>query len=142
LTLTRLVDMGVQPFAIASAVNVITAQRLARRLCGNCKRPVDNIPKEALLKEGFKEEDIESQLILYEPVGCDQCNDGYKGRLGIYQVMPVSEEMRRLVMEGRNAMDLGDQARREGIPDLRESGIRKVKQGVTSLEEVNRVTQE
>ena len=142
LTLTRLVDMGVQPFAIASAVNVITAQRLARRLCGNCKRPVDNIPKEALLKEGFKEEDIESQLILYEPVGCDQCNDGYKGRLGIYQVMPVSEEMKRLVMEGRNAMDLGDQARREGIPDLRESGIRKVKQGVTSLEEVNRVTQE
>lgn len=142
LTLTRLVDMGVQPFAIASSVNVITAQRLARRLCGNCKRPVDDIPKEALLKEGFSEEDVEGGLVLYEPAGCEQCNDGYKGRLGIYQVMPVSQEMKRLVMEGRNAMDLGDQARREGIPDLREGGIRKVKEGITSLEEVNRVTQE
>lgn len=142
LTLTRLVDMGVQPFAIASSVNVITAQRLARRLCGNCKRPLDDIPKEALLKEGFSEEDVESGVILYEPVGCEQCTDGYKGRLGIYQVMPVSEEMKRLVMEGRNAMDLGEQARREGIPDLRDSGIRKVKEGITSLEEVNRVTQE
>ncbi len=141
-TLTRIVDMGIQPFAIATAVNVITAQRLARRLCGNCKRPLENVPKEALLKEGFSEEDIESGLSIYEPVGCDQCNDGYKGRVGIYQVMPISEEMKRMVMEGRNAIDLADQAEREGIWDIRRSGVKKVQDGMTSLEELNRVTQE
>ncbi len=141
-TLTRIVDMGIQPFAIATAVNVITAQRLARRLCGNCKRPLENVPKEALLKEGFSEEDIDSGLSIYEPVGCDQCNDGYKGRVGIYQVMPISEEMKRMVMEGRNAIDLADQAEREGIWDIRRSGVKKVQDGMTSLEELNRVTQE
>ena len=98
-------DMGIQPFQIATAVNIITAQRLARRLCGNCKQPLDNVPKEALLKEGFSEADVENDLVVYEAVGCDQCNDGYKGRVGIYQVMPISEEMKRLVMEGRNAID-------------------------------------
>lgn len=141
-TLTRMVDMGVQPFAIATAVNVITAQRLGRRLCGNCKRPLENIPKEALLKEGFSEEDVEGDMILYEPVGCEQCNDGYRGRVGIYQVMEISEEMKRMVMEGRNAIDLADQAAREGIWDLRTAGLQKVKSGMTSIEELNRVTQE
>ena len=141
-TLTRMVDMGIQPFAIATAVNVITAQRLGRRLCGNCKRPLENIPKEALLKEGFTEEDVEGEMVIYEPVGCDQCNDGYKGRVGIYQVMEISEEMKRMVMEGKNSIDIADQAAREGIWDIRTSGLHKVKSGLTSIEELNRVTQE
>ncbi len=141
-TLTRMLDMGIQPFAIATAVNVITAQRLARRLCGNCKRPLENVPKQALLKEGFTEEHVEGDLVIYEPVGCDQCNEGYKGRVGIYQVMEISGEMKRLVMEGRNAIDLADQARDEGIWDIRQAGINKVKDGFTSIEELNRVTQE
>lgn len=141
-TLTRMVDMGVQPFAIATSVNVITAQRLGRRLCGNCKRRLENVPKEALLKEGFTEEDVESDMVLYEPVGCGQCNSGYKGRVGIYQVMEISEEMKRMVMEGRNAIDIADQAAREGVWDIRTAGINKVKQGMTSIEELNRVTQE
>ncbi len=141
-TLTRMVDMGVKPFAIATAVNLITAQRLGRRLCANCKAPVD-VPKEALLKEGFSEAEVEDPSFqIFGPVGCDQCNGGYKGRVGIYQVMPLSEEMKRMVMEGRNAMDLADQARREGIPDIRQSALKKVKDGVLSIEEMNRVTQE
>jgi type IV pilus assembly protein PilB len=140
-TLTRMIDMGIPPFAIATAVNVISAQRLARRLCEHCKRE-NEIPREALLAEGFAEEEVESGFTVFEPVGCDRCNDGYKGRVGIYQVMPVSEEMKRLIMEGRNAIDLADQAAREGIPDLRRSGLKKVKDGITSLKEVNRVTLE
>ena len=116
-TLTRMVDMGIKPFAIASAVNVITAQRLGRRLCNSCKRPID-VPKEALIKEGFSEADVESDLTLFEsnPEGCDKCNSGYKGRVGIYQVLPMSEEIKRLVMEGRNAIDIADQAKAEGVP--------------------------
>ncbi|MEM7408501.1 MAG: ATPase, T2SS/T4P/T4SS family, partial [Pseudomonadota bacterium] len=142
-TLTRMIDMGVKPFAIATAVNVITAQRLGRRLCGNCKRPVE-IPKEALVAEGFTEEDVEGGITLFEsnPDGCDQCNAGYKGRVGIYQVMPISEEMKRMVMEGRNAIEIGDQAIREGVPDLRMSAIKKVKDGFIDIKEMNRVTVE
>ncbi len=139
-TLSRMVNMGVAPFNIASAVTLIIAQRLARRLCSKCKQPVD-IPKEALLEEGFKEEEI-SKLKLFGPVGCDQCTEGYKGRVGIYQVMPISEEMGRIIMAEGNAMDLADQAQKEGIPDLRQSGLKKVKDGFTSLEEINRVTKE
>jgi type IV pilus assembly protein PilB len=139
-TLTRLANMGVPPFNIASSVSLIIAQRLARRLCNNCKIP-DEIPKEALLEEGFKEEDI-NEMTVYKAVGCDQCTNGYKGRVGIYQVMPISEAMGRIIMEGGNAMNLADQARSEGIADLRESGLKKVKDGVTSLEEVNRVTKD
>ncbi|VAW80728.1 Type IV fimbrial assembly, ATPase PilB [hydrothermal vent metagenome] len=139
-TLTRLANMGVPSYNIASSVNLIIAQRLARRLCSNCKKPAD-VPKHALLEEGFKEEDIES-IKLYEAVGCDQCADGYKGRVGIYQVMPITEAMGRIIMEGGNAIQLGDQARSEGIPDLRESGLKKVSLGVTSLEEINRVTKD
>ena len=142
-TLTRMLDMGIQPFAIATAVNVITAQRLARKLCGNCKRPMEDIPKEALLREGFSEEDVErDDFLIYEAVGCDRCNDGYKGRVGIYQVMPVSDEMKRLIMEGANAITIADQAQVEGVSDIRQSAIRKVKDGMTSMAEINRVTQE
>lgn len=140
-TLTRLVDMGVQPFAVATAVNVIIGQRLARRLCPHCKAPVD-IPRDGLLAEGFSPEDVESGMTVFRAVGCDRCNEGYKGRVGIYQVMPVSDGMRRLIMENRNAMELADQARREGIRDIRQSGLLKVRNGITSLEEINRVTLE
>ena len=139
-TLSRMINMGIAPFNIASSVSLIIAQRLARRLCNNCKKPAD-IPHEALLEEGFKEEDL-TGLKVYKPVGCDQCDNGYKGRVGIYQVMPISDEMARIIMAGGNAIELADQAQKEGIRDLRQSGLIKVKQGVTSLEEVNRVTKE
>ena len=139
-TLTRLANMGVPPYNIASSVNLIIAQRLARRLCSNCKKPVD-IPREALLEEGFRENELGS-LKIYGPVGCDQCSEGYKGRVGIYQVMPVSEAMGRIIMENGNAMQLADQAKKEGVADLRESGLKKVRDGVTSLEEINRVTKD
>ncbi|MDH5446360.1 MAG: type IV-A pilus assembly ATPase PilB [Gammaproteobacteria bacterium] len=138
-TLTRLVNMGVPPYNIASAVSLIIAQRLARRLCSHCKKPLD-LPKEALLEEGFTEKDIKQGLKVFGPVGCDQCTDGYRGRVGIYQVMPVSETMGRIIMEGGNAIQLAEQAKKEGIPDLRQSGLRKVRDGVTSLDEINRVT--
>ncbi|MCW9023702.1 MAG: type IV-A pilus assembly ATPase PilB [Gammaproteobacteria bacterium] len=140
-TLTRMVNMGIPPYNIASAVNLIIAQRLARRLCTHCKEERD-IPKEALLEEGFTEEDVNKGIKIFGPKGCDQCSDGYKGRVGIYQVMPLSEEMGRMIMEGSNAIELADQAQKEGIPDLRQSGLKKVKDGLTSLEEVNRVTKE
>ncbi|MEE9491921.1 MAG: type IV-A pilus assembly ATPase PilB [Gammaproteobacteria bacterium] len=139
-TLTRLANMGIPPYNIASSVNLIIAQRLARRLCNNCKQPAD-IPKEALIEEGFTEEDLKD-LKLYGPVGCDQCADGYKGRVGIYQVLPVSEAIGRIIMENGNALNIADQAKKEGIADLRESGIKKVKDGVTSLDEINRVTKD
>ncbi len=140
-TLTRLIDMGIAPFAIATAVNLIIAQRLARRLCSKCKAPAD-IPPDGLMAEGFTEDDIAEGVTVFKPVGCDQCNDGYKGRVGIYQVMPISDEMKRLIMEGRNAIDIADQARREGVSDIRRSALIKVKHGITSLEEINRVTLE
>ncbi len=140
-TLTRLANMGVPPYNIASSVNLIIAQRLARRLCSQCKEAVQ-VPKEALIKEGFSKEDVAKGITVYHPKGCDQCNEGYKGRVGIYQVMPVSEAMGRIIMEGGNAIQLADQARKEGIPDLRESGLKKVKDGVTSLDEINRVTKD
>ncbi len=139
-TLTRLANMGVPPYNIASSVNLIIAQRLARRLCNNCKKKVD-IPREALLEEGFREEEL-GDLTLYSAVGCDQCADGYKGRVGIYQVMPVSEAIGRIIMENGNAMQLADQAGKEGVADLRTSGLKKVQHGVTSLEEINRVTKD
>ena len=139
-TLGRLVNIGVAPYNSASAVNLIIAQRLARRLCNHCKAP-EEIPREALLEEGFTEQDIPN-LVVYKPVGCDRCNDGYKGRVGIYQVMPVSEEMGRIIMTGGNAMDLADQAKKEGVADLRDSGLKKVKAGLLGLEELNRVTKD
>ena len=139
-TLTRLANMGVPPFNIASAVSLIIAQRLARKLCDHCKTP-DDIPEEALLEEGFKKSELKN-LTIYKAVGCDQCSSGYKGRVGIYQVMPVSEDMGRIIMEGGNSLQLADQAAKEGVADLRLSGLQKVKDGVISLEEVNRVTKD
>lgn len=140
-TLTRLANMGVQPFNIASSVILITAQRLARRLC-SCKKPV-SIPTEALLQAGFSEEDLDGSWQPYGVVGCERCKGtGYKGRLGIYQVMPVSEEIARIIMTNGNSMDIATQAQREGVRDLRQSGLLKVKQGLTSLEEVLATTNE
>ncbi len=138
-TLTRLVDMGVKPYAIATSVSLIIAQRLARRLCDNCKEPQD-IPREALEKEGFDAEDLEGGLAIFGPKGCKSCNDGYKGRVGIFQVMEVSEAMGRIIMEGGNAIQIADQAAIEGVHDLRRAALNKVKEGVTSLVEINRVT--
>ena len=140
-TLTRLANMGVPPFNIASSVNLILAQRLARKLCEHCKMP-EELPREALLEEGFTDEDIAEGFTVYKPVGCDRCTKGYKGRIGIFQVMPVSEATGRLIMEGGNSIDIAEQAAKEGVRDLRQSGLRKVKAGVTSLEEINRVTKD
>jgi type IV pilus assembly protein PilB len=139
--LTRLVNMGVAPFNIASSVLLIVAQRLARRLCTHCRQPAD-LPREALLEEGFSEADIAGGLTIYKPVGCDRCNDGYKGRTGIFQIVRVSDAMGRLIMEGGNAIQIADQAEREGYDDLRRAGLRKVKAGMTSLSELNRVTKD
>ena len=142
-TLTRLLNMGVAPFNIASAVSLITAQRLARRLCKSCKVPID-APKEALLAVGFIEEDFNEKWQLYGPKegGCEMCNSGYKGRVGIYQVMPVTDAISRIIMSQGNAIDIADQARAEGVNDLRRSGILKVIQGLTSVAEVEACTNE
>ena len=139
-TLTRLANMGVPPFNIASAVNLIIAQRLARRLCPQCKKPVD-IPKPALLKAGFKENELD-KLTVYGAVGCDACSDGYKGRVGIYQVMPVSEAIGAIIMRGGNQLDIEMQSKKEGVLNLREAGLKKVREGVTSLDEIERATNE
>ncbi|MDE2594776.1 MAG: type IV-A pilus assembly ATPase PilB [Burkholderiales bacterium] len=140
-TLTRLMNMGVAPFNIASSVILITAQRLARRLCENCKAPAD-YPKEALIKAGYKEEELDGKWKPYKAVGCSSCNNGYKGRVGLYQVMPISEEIQRIILSNGTAMDIAKQARVEGVRDLRESGLVKVKLGATTLEEVISVTNE
>jgi type IV pilus assembly protein PilB len=140
-TLTRMIDMGLPAFAIATAVNLIMAQRLCRRLC-SCKIE-QQIPEKALLQEGFSKEEINAEgfkLYSPKPGGCEKCGGlGYKGRVGIYQVMPLSAEMRRLIMEGKNAISLAEQASKENIPDLRISGLKKARDGFTSLEEINRV---
>jgi type IV pilus assembly protein PilB len=142
-TLTRLMNMGVAPFNIASAVSLITAQRLARRLCKNCKVPID-IPKEALLEVGFIEEDFKEKFQLYGPKedGCELCNNGYKGRVGIYQVMPVTDAISRIIMKHGTAHDIADQAKLEGVNDLRRSGVIKAMQGLTSMAEVEACTNE
>ncbi|MGC8519251.1 MAG: type IV-A pilus assembly ATPase PilB [Steroidobacteraceae bacterium] len=138
-TLTRLVDMGVKPYAIATSISLIIAQRLARKLCNQCKQPLD-IPAEALLKEGFSEEDARGGMKIFGPVGCANCTDGYKGRTGLYQVMPLTTAIARIILGGGSAVEIGDEAAREGIWDLRRAGLEKVKSGITSLEEVNSVT--
>jgi type IV pilus assembly protein PilB len=140
-TLTRLANMGVPAFNIASAVTLIIAQRLARRLCNNCKKE-ETLPADVLLEEGFTQEQVDEGVSVYKPVGCESCTEGYKGRVGVYQVMPVSDAMGRIIMEGGNAIDLADQAKKEGIADLLTSGLKKVAAGFTSLEEVNRVIKE
>ncbi|HKS56877.1 MAG TPA: type IV-A pilus assembly ATPase PilB [Steroidobacteraceae bacterium] len=140
-TLTRLIDMGVKPYAIATSVSLIIAQRLARKLCNNCKAPID-MPPEALLKEGYTEDEIEQGIKIYKPVGCGSCTDGYKGRTGLYQVMPVSEDIQRIILQDGNAVDIAAQAAAEGIWDLRRSGLEKARTGITSLDEVNQCTVE
>ncbi len=140
-TLTRMRNMGIAPFNIASSVILITAQRLARRLCPVCKVPAD-IPHEALLEAGYKDEEIDGSWVTYRPVGCSACNNGYKGRVGIYQVMPVSEEIQRIILRDGSALEIAEQARAEGVRSLRESGLYKAKLGFTSLEEVLAVTNE
>ncbi|CAA6816230.1 MAG: Type IV fimbrial assembly, ATPase PilB [uncultured Thiotrichaceae bacterium] len=139
-TLTRLLNMGVPPFNIASSVQLIIAQRLARRLCEHCKKRSD-IPEEALLDIGFKEDEL-SKLKVYEAVGCSKCSQGYKGRVGIYEAMPISAAMGRMVMDGANSLDIADQAQKEGVKDLRQSGLEKVRQGVTSITELERITKD
>jgi len=141
-TLVRMLNMGVAPFNIASSVNIITAQRLARKLCPQCRRPED-IPPEALLRAGFQEEDLDGSWQPLGPVGRDHCKGtGYKGRVGIYEVMPMTDEMRQLIMRNGNSLDIAEQAQREGVRNLRQSGLIKVKGGVTSLEEIEAVTNE
>ena len=139
-TLTRLMNMGVPAYNIAACVQLIIAQRLARKLCKFCRRP-DDIPRAELLREGFSQAEIDGDSFrIFRAVGCDQCNDGYKGRTGIYQVMPISDEIGRIIMEGGNTRQIAEQALKEGITDLRRSALRKVKEGVIDLLEANRVT--
>jgi type IV pilus assembly protein PilB len=140
-TLTRLANMGVPPYNIASSILLIIAQRLARRLCTHC-RTIDDVPRDVLIQEGFTEEEVNGGMKIYKAVGCDQCTNGYKGRVGVYQVLPVTETMQRLILEGGNAMQMAEQADAEGVADLRRSGLLKVKAGMTSLEEINRVTKD
>ena len=140
-TLTRLADMGIPHFSIASAISLIIAQRLARRLCPKCKQ-IEELTSETLLDEGFQKSQIDEGLIIYKAVGCESCTSGYKGRVGVYQVMPISDTMGRIIMDAGNSMQLAEQAKKEGIADLRESGLKKVAAGLTSLEEINRVIME
>jgi len=141
-TLMRLANMGVPAFNIASSVILITAQRLGRKLCSVCKKP-EEIPPEALLQAGFTEEDIDGTWQCFGPVGCDHCfGTGYKGRVGIYEVMPITDDMRQIIMRAGNALDIAEQARKDGVKNLRQSGLLKVKQGMTSLEEIEAVTNE
>lgn len=137
-TLTRLANMGVPAFNIATSVSLIIAQRLARRLCGNCKEPAE-IPVDALQEAGFSDDQI-AQGEFFRPVGCDHCNKGYKGRVGIYEVVRITDQISRIIMEGGNSIEISDAARKDGFPDLRRSALVKVASGVTSLEEANRVT--
>lgn len=140
-TLTRMRNMGIAPFNIASSVILITAQRLARRLCPTCKAPAD-IPHETLVEAGYREEDLDGSWVTYRAVGCSACNNGYKGRVGIYQVMPISEEIQRIILRDGSALEIAEQARNEGVRSLRESGLHKARLGLTSLEEVLAVTNE
>jgi type IV pilus assembly protein PilB len=133
--------MGIAPFNIASSVILITAQRLARRLCPNCKTPI-NIPDKVLSEAGYDEAELSNPWVSYHAVGCSMCNNGYKGRVGLYQVMPISEEIQRIILRDGNAMEIAEQAQREGVRTLRQSGLHKVKLGLTSLEEVLAVTNE
>ena len=140
-TLSRLINMGVPPFNIATAVSLIIAQRLGRRLCESCKAPEEELPREILVQEGFSEDQL-VDLKIYKAVGCKKCNGGYKGRVGIYQVMKISEDIGKIIMAGGNAIEIAEQAKKENIPDLRESALKKVAQGILSLEEANRITKD
>lgn len=138
-TLSRLRNMGIEAFNLASSVNLVIAQRLARRLCKSCKKSID-IPKQSLIEMGFTEKDLSGEFTIYEPIGCDECQGGYKGRVGIYEVVKIIPEIANIIMENGNAIQIAEAAERAGFDDLRRSGLKKVMQGVTSLQEVNRVT--
>ncbi|MBP3984514.1 type IV-A pilus assembly ATPase PilB [Pseudoxanthomonas helianthi] len=140
-TIARLMNMGVAPYNIISSVTLVIAQRLARCLCNRCKRPMD-LPAHALLAEGFTQAEVDAGLTLFEPVGCDECTEGYKGRTGIYQVMPMTERIQSIVLEGGSVQQLEEAAQAAGVADLRQSALRKVREGITSLAEINRVTKE
>ena len=140
-TIARLMNMGIAPYNITSSVTLVIAQRLARRLCEKCKKPID-LPENALLAEGFTADEIHAGLKLFEASGCDDCTNGYKGRTGIYQVMPMSEQIQEIVLAGGNALEIAEASKRSGVRDLRQSALLKVKQGVTSLAEINRVTKD
>lgn len=140
-TLTRMRNMGIAPFNIASSVILITAQRLARRLCPNCKAPID-IPQKALIDAGYSHDDLNESWVSYRAVGCSMCNNGYKGRVGLYQVMPITEEIQRIILRDGSALEIAEQSEREGVRSLRQAGLHKVKLGLTSLEEVLAVTNE
>ncbi|MES5814291.1 type IV-A pilus assembly ATPase PilB [Pseudoxanthomonas sp. Soil82] len=140
-TIARLMNMGIAPYNITSSVTLVIAQRLARRLCSKCKKPVE-LPEHALLAEGFTEAEIKAGVTLFEAVGCDECTEGYKGRTGIYQVMPMSDAIQEIVLEGGNAMQIAEVAQKSGIRDLRQSALMKCRNGITSLAEINRVTKD
>ncbi|MCC4597183.1 type IV-A pilus assembly ATPase PilB [Xanthomonas campestris pv. phormiicola] len=140
-TIARLMNMGIAPYNITSSVTLVIAQRLARRLCNNCKRPTQ-LPENALLAEGFSEAEVAAGIQLYEAVGCDECTEGYKGRTGIYQVMPMNDEIAAIVLQGGNAMDIAEAAQKIGVKDLRQSALLKARAGITSLAEINRVTKD
>jgi type IV pilus assembly protein PilB len=140
-TLTRMMNMGVPAFNIATSVSLIIAQRLGRRLCSSCKQPAD-VPKDVLLKEGFTQEQIDTGFTLYRPKGCDKCNGGYKGRVGIYEVVKITDELASMIMEEASSIKIAKQAQAEGFRNLRQSALLKVIEGVTSLEEANRVTKD
>jgi type IV pilus assembly protein PilB len=139
-TVARLMNMGIAPYNITSSVTLIIAQRLARRL-HSCKKPMQ-LPPQVLLDAGFTQADIDAGLTIYEAVGCDECNEGYKGRVGIYQVMPMLEDIQKIILQGGNALQIAEVARKAGINDLRASALKKVKDGVTSLAEIDRVTKD
>lgn len=140
-TLTRLVNMGIPTYNLATSVTLVIAQRLARRLCAHCKKAVE-LPQKTLLEGGFSEEEIKEGFIVYEPKECDQCVKGYKGRVGLYEVMPVSETIGKIIMAGGNAINIAEQMKKEGVITLRRCGLNKVKAGLTSIEEVYRVTKD
>jgi len=140
-TIARLMNMGIAPYNITSSVTLVIAQRLARRLCAKCKRRVD-LPEHALLAEGYTEDHVRAGIELYEAVGCDECTNGYKGRVGVYQVMPMSEQIQEIILQGGNAIQIAEVAERAGVNDLRKSALEKARQGLTSLAEINRVTKD
>ncbi|PKM05697.1 MAG: type IV-A pilus assembly ATPase PilB, partial [Gammaproteobacteria bacterium HGW-Gammaproteobacteria-7] len=139
-TIARLMNMGIAPYNITSSVTLVIAQRLARRL-HKCKKPVE-LPATALIAEGFTQEEIDAGLTVYDAIGCDDCNEGYKGRTGIYQVMPMTEAIQKIILEGGTALEIAAAAKETGVRDLRQSALLKVKNGVTSLAEINRVTKD
>jgi type IV pilus assembly protein PilB len=137
-TITRLLNMGVPAYNVASSISLIIAQRLARRLCSKCKTP-EQLPREELIRQGFSEQQIQD-MVLYAPKGCESCTEGYKGRVGIYEVMKITPEIAQIIMRGGNSLEIAEVSLKAGYNNLRLSGIRKAAEGVTSLAEINRVT--